>query len=157
MRLAKPGDVVVRIECRCGVQYVALSNAPSWTCGTCRMRGKGRTEHRLLDTGVEGDGGGSGPAPPTAPGPVPTVGARRLADRAVSCVLAALPGASVVREGRCRYVKGKGPGGWCEGEGEWETPDGGRWCGTHYRLGMSRWKRQQKKAGMTANLSMPAD
>ncbi len=153
MRAAKTGDVVVKITCRCGVQLVALSDAPTWTCTSCRMRGRGRTEHRLLDAGVEGDAGGIRSAPPTAPAPLPSPGTRRLVDRAVSCLLAAFPGAEVVTEGRCRYVKGKA---WCEGEGEYETPDGGRWCRLHFKLGMGRWKRAQKQDGMGSQLNTDA-
>lgn len=157
-RPAKAGDVVVKVTCRCGVHLIASWAAETWTCDGCRMRGRDREEVRLLEVGWEGDGE-HGEAAPAGPGPVPSLGLRRLEDRAVAAVLRGLAGTLVEWQGRCRWTRGARSGEWCKLEGVHETPDGGRWCADHWKVGMGRWKRQEKlkMAGEQRQWTTPAE
>lgn len=53
MNLAKVGDLVVEITCRCGPQMVKSSMAPSWHCNSCGQRGSHGRTYRLLPVGWE--------------------------------------------------------------------------------------------------------
>lgn len=114
MKDAKPGDHVVKITCRCGEVLVAGWAADTWTCQTCKMRGKTRVAMVL---GTVGWDEYVAPIlrPVQAATGARTVGGRRLADRAVRLATRAFPGTVVVEEGeawwkRTRKRKGQGMG-----------------------------------------------
>lgn len=114
MRLAKAGDHVVKITCRCGGIIVAGWAAPEFYCSQCHMRGKTRVEMVLEKVGWKEytPALASPPTPVLAATAGQRVGVRRLTDRAVRLIGGTFPGSVVVEDGERewwkRTRKGKG-------------------------------------------------